>query len=91
MIENALEMIDKSDMTYKIAYQDAQTLSLDIDSNSKIYDVIRDVLQKYGTKDAGLCGGGFEHYPLNNGMYLAIGWNTNGPNKFHLGHMGKAF
>lgn len=91
MIEKTLERIEKSEMIYKVIFQDAETLSLDIDTSGRMYDIIRDILQQYGIKDAGLCGGGFEHYPLINGMYLAIGWNSDGPNKFHLGKMGKAF
>ena len=91
MIENTLELFKNSTMTFEVVYEDAETLSLDVVTNSEIYDITRELLGKYGTVGMGLAGGGFEHYPLNNGMFLAIGWNSDGPNKFHLGRMGKAF
>ena len=91
MIEETLEKLDNSTMSYEIVYKDDKTLSLDITSNQEMYGIVSSILSEYGIEDAGLAGGGFEHYPLNNGTFLAIGFNTDGPNKFHLGKMGKAF
>ena len=59
-----------------------------------IYDVIRTILhhEDGGVRDEGLCGGGFEFYPLKNGMKFAIAWGDgDGPTKIYLGKMGCAF
>ena len=91
LTEAVLEMINETSMTYETVYKSDTVLNLDINTNAKIYDIIRDILGEFGIKDQGKCGGGFEFYPLTNGMFLALGWNSSGPNKFHLGTMGTAF
>jgi hypothetical protein len=91
MIEATLEKLNNSSMKHEVVFQNDTTLNLDVEANQEMYGIISGILKEHGIKDAGLCGGGFEHYPLEDGMTLAIGWNSEGPTKFYLGKMGRAF
>jgi hypothetical protein len=74
-----------------VDHQVGERINLDVKTNAHVYTVIREVLQEHGVKGQGKCGGGFEFYPLKNGMVFAVAWNSEGLDKFYLGDLGEAF
>lgn len=90
MIEQLKTDLLDIDSTMLVRFQNAETISVDFKSNAKTYGVISDILHRFGEKDKGLCGGGFEHYPLINGMVLAVKWGDD-LDSIYLGTMGKGF
>lgn len=56
-----------------------------------VYDLIRDMLHAHATRDAGLCAGAVEWYPLAGGEILTVTWLPDDRAFFSVGREGAAF
>ena len=91
MIKLMKELLAKYNQEFTTRYDDDTNFSIMIKSNGDTYRVIGDLLHAHGVRGEGLCNGGFEFYPMDNGMTLAVAWNPDGLDKIYLGKMGGAF
>lgn len=91
MIDKLKELLAEQNQDFTVRYEDGSNLSIFVNSDANTYKVIGGLLHHAGVKGEGLCGGGFEVYPMNNGMTFAVAWNADSPDKIYLGKMGCAF
>lgn len=91
MIDLLKELLAENKQEFTTRYDDGVNFSIMLKSNGATYTVIADLLHAHGIRGEGRCNGGFEIYPMDNGMTFAIAWNPGGLDKMYLGKMGCAF
>jgi hypothetical protein len=91
MIDLLKELLKEFNQDFSVRYDDETNFSITLKSNGDTYRVIGELLHAHGIKGEGRCNGGFEIYPMDNGMTFAVAWNPEGLDKMYLGKMGTAF